>query len=127
MAGRYWAPPKKAPLPATTKVDERRRREEYDRTHPWHPMTEGVPVGTVCQLLLTAHGGDMVDSGKRRFFLHDDGRWYEIETQERLWQGVMNWRPVDPPVKLEPARREAIVKRANRDKFSGGRWIGDWS
>lgn len=68
-----------------TKIDERREREEYDRKNPWRSMAEPVPEGQVCELLFS----DMVTSRDRHFFLHEDGRWYEIERPQQVggWLG----------------------------------------
>lgn len=124
MAGRFWALPKNATLPAKTKVDERRERQEYDRRHPWRPMTEKPGEGVVCQLLMAATGGDSIESSKR-YFLAEDGGWYEVDAQEKLWSRVMNWREHVPREKLPPARRDEIVRRANRQRYFGGRYLWD--
>ncbi len=100
-----------------TKVDERREREEYDRANPWRPMTEPVPEGIACELLFN----DMETSRDRRYFLHEDGRWYRIDKPEQVnraigWYGgrvPMNWRPTN--AKLSPTRRYALVHLATRD------------
>jgi hypothetical protein len=97
-----------------TKVDERREREEYDRINPWRPMSEPVPRGQVCELLFN----DMETSRDRRYFLHEDGRWYRIDKPEQVncsigWYGArvpMNWRPKNAV--LGPARRMEVVRLA---------------
>lgn len=124
MAGRFRPLPKKAAPPAKTKVDERRDREEYDRRHPWQPMSTTPALGAVCQLLLAATGGDAIASTKRHF-LAEDGYWYDVDSQEKMYGRVMNWRETDPRVKLTPARRDEIVRRANRQRYFGGHYLDD--
>lgn len=102
-----------------TKIDERREREDYDREHPWRPMTEPVPEGIACELLFS----DMETSRQRRYFLHDDGRWYRIDVPEKVGTTMgtwgsrvpMNWRPTLS--KISPSRRAEIVHLATRGTF----------
>lgn len=105
-----------------TKVDERREADAYDRQHPWQPLTTAViNDGTVCELLFS----DMLSDRKARYFLGEDDHWYRINPPTRLLKGAgwafgrspMNWRPVDPPVKIGPAKRAALVTEANKRRW----------
>ncbi len=93
-----------------TKIDERRAREAYDKANPWRSMAEGVPVGTVCEILWS----DMETTRDRLFILHEDGAWYQIQPPSRNYRSAMNWRPAQPPRKLDPAKRAEVVNEASK-------------
>jgi hypothetical protein len=64
-------------------VDERRRRAEYEKAHPWQPMTTAIiNDGVVCELLFSDMGG-LNDGGKMRFFLGENDQWYRIDPPGR--------------------------------------------
>lgn len=90
-------------------VDQRREREEYDRKNPWRSMTEEVPRGAVCEILFS----DLETSRTNLFFLHEDGKWYAIQTAGDLgFRKPMNWRPTG--AKCPPDKRAEIVSAANK-------------
>lgn len=96
-----------------TKIDERREREAYDKAHPWQPLGSAMTnTGIVCELLFS----DLETSRSRHFFLGEDDEWYEIGPMQKVYTGrrPMNWRQVDPPRKLDPAKRAEIVTHANK-------------
>lgn len=121
-----YRPPKLIQTPpARTKIDERREREEYDRSHPWQPMgTAIINDGVVCELLFS----DMA-SISARYFLGEDDHWYQIDPPKRLSKQAflqrtpMNWRPTNR--KLSPDKRTEIMRRGNRNLFINGRWVED--
>lgn len=103
-----------------TKIDERRKREAYDRAHPWVAMPEAMAnTGIVCELLFS----DMVVTDKH-YFLGEDDVWYQIAPPAKIHTGTyygnrkpMNWRPVDPAHKLTPARRFEVMNEANKQAW----------
>ena len=102
-----------------TKVDERREQEEYERQHPWRPMTDDPPDdGTVVHLLF----GDMAGAnsmGNVGWILAWSARgrpvWLCVDRPKQMTpKAPMNWRPTNR--KLGPAKRDEI-KRQNRNQL----------
>lgn len=80
---KYRAPKLVQTPPAVTKVDERRQREEYDRSHPWRPLVDAVVNdGTVCELQFS----DLA-TVTARFFLAADGYWYRLDPPAKSKSG----------------------------------------
>lgn len=113
--------------PKRTKIDERREREEYDRAHPWQAMEAAViNDGVICELLFS----DMAPVATR-YFLAEDDHWYSIDPPAKIWKSrgwtgqrtPMNWRPAGG--KITPEKRASVMRRANREIYSGGWYHGD--
>lgn len=55
-------------------IAERKARLDYDKRHPWTPVSEAVIDGTVCELLFNDMAGNF-DGGNRRFVFVKENRW----------------------------------------------------
>lgn len=100
-------------------IAERRTREEYDREHPWQPVSLAKPGPEICELRISDTVG-LTDCGRARFFLHDDRRWYQIEPPAEMWSRVTEFRQTGSM--LSDHRRASVVHRAlDRDfEYRGG-------
>ena len=103
-------------------IAERKAREAYDRENPWRPIRQAKPGPDICELR-GSYFGAATDFGLRRFFMHDDGHWYEIERPGRMsgWR-FMEYRPTG--FSLSPERLRSVIRRAEygTHEYRGGRF-----
>lgn len=103
-------------------IAERKAREAYDRENPWLSISTAKPSGMICELRGSYFGGP-VDYGKARFFLNDDGEWYQIEPARHMYRaGLMEYRPTG--FTLSSDRQRSVIRRAayGTHEWRGGRY-----